>query len=86
MSESPPQGLVIDYSEMTPIPVIQYNTTSNALNFDNPIQTSSGIASTDQAPLSFNSPAVFNSGISADRKSTRLNSSHSDRSRMPSSA
>ena len=27
-----------------------------------------------------------NAGIDGDRKSTRLNSSHSDRSRMPSSA
>ena len=65
MSESPPQGLVIDYSEMTPIPVIKHNTTSNALVFDNPVQTSSGIASSDQAPLSFNSPAKFNNGITA---------------------
>ena len=65
MSESPPLGLVIDYSEMTSIPVIKYNNTSNALIFDTPIQTTGGIASSELAPLSFNSPAVFNSGISA---------------------
>ena len=29
---------------------------------------------------------TFNLGVLLDRKSTRLNSSHSDRSRMPSSA
>ena len=66
MSEGNPlDGVVTDYSEMTPIPVIKYNTTSNALIFDNPVQTSSGIASSDQAPLSFNSPAKFNNGITA---------------------
>ena len=65
MSESPPQGLVIDYSGMTPIPVIQYDSSSNAIIFDNPVQTTSGIASSELAPLSFNSPAVFNNGISA---------------------
>ena len=64
MSESPPQGLVIDYADMTAIPVIQYDSTSNAIIFDNPVQTTGGIASSDQTPLSFNSPAVFNSGIS----------------------
>ena len=65
MSESPPQGLVIDYTEMTAIPVIQYDSTSNAIIFDNPVQTTGGIVSLELAPLSFNSPAVFNSGISA---------------------
>ena len=54
MSESPPQGLVIDYSDMETIPVIQYDRTSNTLIFDNPVQTSSGIKSSEQAPLSFN--------------------------------
>ena len=67
MSEEvlPPTGLIMDYSNMTPMPVIKYNTTSNALIFDNPVQTSSGIASSDQAPLAFNSPAKFNNGIAA---------------------
>ena len=32
------------------------------------------------------SSAVFVGGLTADRKSTRLNSSHSQQSRMPSSA
>ena len=66
MSEGNPlDGIVTDYTEMTPIPIITYNTTSDALIFDNPVQTSSGIASSDQAPLSFNSPAKFNNGITA---------------------
>ena len=67
MSEEvlPPTGLIMDYSNMTPMPVIKYNTTSNALIFDNPVQTSSGIASSDQAPLAFNSPAKFNNAITA---------------------
>ena len=66
MSEGNPlDGIVTDYTEMTPIPVIQYDSTSNAIIFDNPVQTTGGIASSDQAPLSFNPPAVFNSGISA---------------------
>ena len=65
MSESPPQGLVIDYSDMEPIPVIQYDKNSNTLIFDNSVQTSSGIKSSELAPLSFNSPAVFNSGMFA---------------------
>jgi hypothetical protein len=34
MSEGNPlDGLVTDYTEMTPIPVIQYNNTSNAIDF-----------------------------------------------------
>ena len=65
MSESPPQGFVIDYSDMEPIPVIHYDKNSDALIFDNPVQTSVGLASTELAPLSFNAPAVFNNGISA---------------------
>ena len=66
MSEGNPlDGVVTDYSEMTPINVIKYNNTSNALIFDNPIQTTGGIASSEQAPLSFNSSAVFKSGVSA---------------------
>ena len=62
--ELPPQGLVTDYNDMTPIPVIKYNSTNNALIFDNPVQISSGIASSELAPLSCNSPAVFDTGIS----------------------
>ena len=62
---NPLDGVVTDCGDMEPIPVIQYDKTSNTLIFDNPVQTSSGIKSSEQAPLPFNSPAVFNSGISA---------------------
>ena len=69
MSEGNPlDGVVTDYSEMTPIPVIQYDSSSNAVIVDNPIQTTGGIASSELAPLAFNSPAVFNisAGVNAD--------------------
>ena len=62
---NPLDGVVTDFGDMEPIPVIQDDKTSNALLFDNPVKTSSGIASTELAPLSFNPPAVFNKGISA---------------------
>ena len=63
--ETPTDGVISDYNDMTQIPIIKYNSTNNSLIFDNPVQTSSGIASTELAPLSFNLPAVFNNGISA---------------------
>jgi hypothetical protein len=63
--EAPTDGVISDYNDMTQIPIIKYNNNNNALIFDNPVQTSSGIASSELAPLSFNSPAVFNNGISA---------------------
>ena len=62
---NPLDGVVTDYSGMTPIPVMKYDSSSNAIFFDNPVQTTSGIKSSELAPLSFNSPAVFNNGISA---------------------
>ena len=62
---NPLDGIVTDFGDMEPIPVIQYDKTSNTLIFDNPVQTSGGIASSELAPLSFNPPAVFSNGISA---------------------
>ena len=44
---NPLDGIVTDFGDMEPIPVIQYDKTSNALIFDNPVKTSSGIASTE---------------------------------------
>ena len=39
MSEGNPlDGVVTDYTEMAPIPVIQYDSSSNAIISDNPIQ------------------------------------------------
>ena len=63
--ENPLDGIVTDFGNMVPIPVIKYKSTNNALIFDNQVQTSSGIASSELVPLSFNSPAVFNNCISA---------------------
>ena len=60
---NPLDGVVTDYSGITPIPVIQYDSSSNAIIFDNPVQTSSGIASSELDPLSFKPPAVCNGHI-----------------------
>ena len=40
--ESPPTGLIMDYSNMTPVPVVTYNATNNTMVFNNAIQTTSG--------------------------------------------
>ena len=40
----------------------------------------------DEAAIGYNAYSLIQTGKDEDRKSTRLNSSHSDRSRMPSSA
>ena len=44
-------GIVVSYDDMTPIPVISYNPTNNALVFNNPLQTTEGIASSELEPL-----------------------------------
>ena len=59
----PPEGQVIDYSGMTPIPVITYNSTNNTMTFDNPIQTVSGVSSAANTPLVFNSQAQFRQAV-----------------------
>ena len=62
--ESPPtEGLVIDYSGMTPMPVITYNSTNNTMVFNNPIQTVSGVSSAANTPLVFNSQAQFRQAV-----------------------
>jgi hypothetical protein len=65
MSEEspPPEGQVIDYSTMTPMPVINYNSTNNTMVFNNPIQTVSGVSSAANTPLIFNSQAQFNQAV-----------------------
>ena len=63
--EAPPDGGISTYDDMTPILVVKFKSTNIALFFDNPVKTSSGITSTELAPLSRNSPAEINSGISA---------------------
>jgi len=50
MSEEllPPEGLIIDYSNMTPIPVINYDSSNNTLEFNNPVQTVNGLTTAGQ--------------------------------------
>ena len=60
---SPHDGVVDSYDDMTPIPVISYNPTNNALVINNPAQANEGIASTVSETLDFNSPATFNNTI-----------------------
>ena len=57
---SPNYGVVDSYDGMTPIPIISYNPTNNALVINNPVQANEGIASAESETLDFNSPATFN--------------------------
>jgi hypothetical protein len=50
-------GVVLDYSQMTPLPIIKYDSTSNAIVFNNPIVPSNGFAAQDvEHNLEFASP------------------------------
>ena len=61
--ELPPTGLIMDYSNMTPVPVITYNTANNTIN--NPIQTTSGSqSSTFHAEAEFKAHVYCNESIS----------------------
>ena len=63
MSEEvlPPPGLIIDYSNMAPVPAITYNTANNTMVFNNPIQTISGSqSSTFNAEAEFKAHVDFN--------------------------
>ena len=55
MSEEllPPEGLIIDYSNMTPMLVLNYDSPNNTLVFNNPIQSVSGLSTAEYAPLGF---------------------------------
>ena len=57
------EGVITDFSGMTPIPVINYNSTNNTMVFNNPIQTVSGVSSAANAPLVFNSQAQFRQAV-----------------------
>ena len=52
-------GIVVNYDNITPIPMITYNQSSNALAFSNPIKTTAGIASSETETLEFNSAALL---------------------------
>ena len=49
MSEEllPPEGLIIDYSNMAPMPVLNYDSSNNTLVFNNPIETVSGLSTAE---------------------------------------
>ena len=53
----------MDYSGMTAMPVITYNSANNTMVFNNPIQTVSGVSSAENAPLVFNSQAQFRQAV-----------------------
>ena len=60
---SPPEGLTIDSSNMTPMPVLHYNSTNNTLVFNNPIQTVGGVSSAAYTPLVSKSQAQFRKAV-----------------------
>ena len=51
------------YDDMTPIPVISYNPTNNALVFNNPVQADEGIASAENETLEVNPRALFQQSV-----------------------
>ena len=59
----PTEGLVVDYSGMTPIPIITYNSTNNTMEFNNPIQTVSGLSTAEYTPRAFRSQAQFRKAV-----------------------
>ena len=52
-------GIVVSYDDITPIPVISYDQTNNALVFNNSVQATSGIASAEGEILEFTSSVLF---------------------------
>ena len=60
----PNDGVVLDYSQMTPLPIIRYDVSTNALIFNNPIVPTNGFAAQDaEHNLEFASPAVFDQTV-----------------------
>ena len=58
-------GVVLDYSQMTPLPIIKYDSSTNAIVFNNPIVPASGFAAQDvEHNLEFASPVIFDQSIS----------------------
>ena len=52
-------GVVSNFNDMIPIPIISNNQNNNAFVFNNEVQTTSGIASTEGEIFGFNSPAFL---------------------------
>ena len=60
----PTTGVILDYSAMTPLPIIRYDSDTNAIVFNNPIVPASGFAAQDvQHNLEFASPVIFDTTI-----------------------
>ena len=59
MSDDPNNGIVLDYSQMTPLPIIRYDSTTNAIIFNNPIVPANGFTTQEfQNSLEFASPVI----------------------------
>ena len=43
----PNDGVTLDYGEMTPLPIIKYDSTTNAIMFNNPIVPANGFTTQD---------------------------------------
>ena len=65
MSEEllPPEGLIIDYSNMTPMPALNYDSSRNTLVFNNPAQSVRGLSSAEYTPLVFKSQAQLKNTV-----------------------
>ena len=63
--ELPPTRLIMNCSNMTPMPVVAYNSTTSTMIFNNPIQTTSrSQTSTFNAETEFKAHVDFNESIS----------------------
>ena len=80
MSEEllPPEGFTIDYSNMTPMLVLNYDSSNNTLVSNNPIRTVGGVSTAEYTPLGFQISSAIQKS-SPDRDSERL-TIHSDAS------
>ena len=68
----PTFGVVTDYTNMDPVPVIIYDNTSQSLIFENPIVTTSNTSTTSTNNLTFSSPAVFEKPITVRNNPTDI--------------
>ena len=65
-------GVVSNFNDMIPIPIISNNQNNNAFVFNNEVQTTSGIASTEGEILELNSPVSFLKTKCASRVQRKL--------------
>jgi len=64
-------GVILDYTQMTPAPIIKYDSATNAIVFDNPIVPANGFAAQDaQHNLEFASPVVFDQTVAVGDQSS----------------